>query len=131
MHHEATHYDRDCFQRLLEDTLPESLAGEVIEHVADCSACRQQLEGLAGNPDWWLQASSGVKSILANPAAYQSHVGGTPFVMGANHSETSDESFVTDFAVDFLEPSNDTTMLGKLGEYEIVEVIGRGEWASS
>ena len=66
-----THYDRDCLQRLLEDALPEPLAGEVAEHVADCAECRQQLDALAGKPQWWLQACSGVKEILADYLADQ------------------------------------------------------------
>ena len=41
-------------------------------------------------------------------------------------SAASDDSFATDFAVDFLEPTDDSAMLGQLGDYEILEVIGRG-----
>jgi serine/threonine-protein kinase len=40
--------------------------------------------------------------------------------------DDDDESFANEFAVDFLEPTEDSQMLGRLGEYEIVEVIGRG-----
>jgi hypothetical protein len=63
----ATHYDADHLQRLLEDALPEPLAGEVAEHIGGCADCRQQLESLAGNPEWWLLACSGVKAILGAP----------------------------------------------------------------
>ena len=117
-----THYDRDCLQRLLEDALPEPLAGDVAEHVAECAECRQQLESLAGQPQWWSQACSGVKEILADPAAYLSEGrDGVP-----TYDSASDDSFATDFAVDFLEPSDDPVMLGRLGDYQILEVIGRG-----
>lgn len=37
-----------------------------------------------------------------------------------------DEAFASDFAVDFLEPDNNPEILGRLGEYEILDVIGRG-----
>ena len=117
-----THYDRDCLQRLLEDSLPEPLAGEVAEHVADCAECREQLESLAGEPQWWSQACSRVKEILADPANYLSEGrDGVP-----TYDSASDDSFATDFAVDFLEPSDDPLMLGRLGDYQILEVIGRG-----
>ncbi len=120
-----THYDRDCLQRLLEDALPEPLAGEVAEHVAECAECRGQLESLAGQPQWWSQACSGVKAILDDPASYLSDgQGGRDGV--PTYDSASDDSFATDFAVDFLEPSDDPAMLGRLGEYEIVQVIGRG-----
>ncbi len=122
MNQPITHYDRDCLQRLLEDGLPEPLASEVAEHVADCAECRGQLESLAGQPQWWSQACSGVKEILADPAAYLSDGrDGVP-----TYDSASDDSFATDFAVDFLEPSDDPVMLGRLGDYQILEVIGRG-----
>ena len=125
MNQPITHYDRDCLQRLLEDGLPEPLASEVAEHVADCAECRGELESLAGQLQWWSQACSGVKEILADPAAYlsdgRSGRDGVP-----TYDSASDDSFATDFAVDFLEPSNDPVMLGRLGDYQILEVIGRG-----
>ena len=65
MNQPITHYDHDCLQRLLEDGLPEPLASEVAEHVADCAECRGQLESLAGQPQRRSQAWSGVKEILA------------------------------------------------------------------
>ena len=116
MNHEATHYDLDCLQRLLEDSLPEPLAGEVAEHVADCAECRRQLESLAGQPQWWSQACSGVKAILADPAAYLSssdeidgsEQGGR--VGNPSYDSANDDSFATDFAVDFLEPTDDSAI---------------------
>ena len=126
MNQPITHYDRDCLQRLLEDALSEPLAGEVAEHVADCAECRRQLESLAGHPQWWSQACRGVKAILADPAAYSSSSGESPPVSESSASVASDGSFTTDFAVDFLAPSDDPAMLGRLGDYEILEVIGRG-----
>ena len=67
-----THYDRDCLRRLLDETLPEPLASEVAEHVADCADCRADMELLAGKPQWWSQTCSDVKAILADPQAYLS-----------------------------------------------------------
>lgn len=127
MNHSTTHVDRNELQRLLEDAVPEPRAAEVAEHVAECGECRQQLELLAGQPQWWSQACSGVKEILAEPASYLSDGfdgrgrDGVP-----TYDSASDDSFATDFAVDFLEPSDDPAMLGRLGDYQILEVIGRG-----
>jgi serine/threonine-protein kinase len=130
MNHEATHYDRDCLKRLLDDSLPEPLANEAAEHVATCADCRQQLESLAGDPQWWSEACSGVKEILADPTAYWSSTGDIRSVAEAlsasSSSAGSGDSFATDFAVDFLEPTEDRALLGRLGDYEILEVIGRG-----
>ncbi|HEY2252320.1 MAG TPA: serine/threonine-protein kinase [Planctomycetaceae bacterium] len=140
MNHEATHYDLDCLKRLLDDALPDPLAGTVAEHLAECDSCRGRFESLAGQPQWWSRACHGVKEILAEPAAYLSSTGSLEVggldggsdserllrVAGARQPDSGDDSYASDFAVDFLEPSGDPAMLGKLGHYEIVEVIGRG-----
>lgn len=56
----SSHYDGDCLQKLLDDTLHEPLSTEVAEHIADCPVCRERLESLAGEPQWWTRACSGV-----------------------------------------------------------------------
>ena len=43
-----------------------------------------------------------------------------------DRGDSSDDGYASDFAVDFLEPSDNSSALGRLGDYEIVEVIGRG-----
>jgi serine/threonine-protein kinase len=126
MNYEVTHYDQDCLRRLLEDALPEPLSSEVAEHVADCPECRNQLESLAGNPEWWLQACSGMKAILADPAAYMSSGSEIRPLSESSASAGSDDAFATDFAVDFLDPTHNPEILGRLGEYEILGVVGRG-----
>ena len=116
----ATHYDRDCLRLLLDDALREPLADKVAEHVAECSECRHELESLAARPEWWSQACDNVRVILADPAAYSSSDDQT------HPLPESDESFETDFAVDFLSPSDNPAMLGRLDDYDILEVIGQG-----
>lgn len=126
MNQEATHYDPDCLQQLLEDALPEPLAGEVAEHVAECADCRGRLESLAAHPQWWAQACSGVTAILADPAAYLSSGSDIPPSSESSAAAANDDAFASDFAVDFLDPTDNPTILGRLGEYEILEVVGRG-----
>ncbi len=104
--------DLSRLQGLLSDSLPDAAAEEVSAHVADCPACRQELEALAAGKDWWDEAGR----RLSQGAAEHTH----------DWSDDESLHFATDFAVDFLEPSEDPTALGRLGEYEISEVIGRG-----
>lgn len=132
MKQDVDHYDGDCLQKLLDDTLLEPLATQVAEHIAECQDCRHQLETLAGEPHWWSRACSGVQAILAEPNAFSSSV--TNAAAGHNaeqrrHSNgdsRSDHSLATDFAVDFLEPCHASGTIGQLGPYEIIEVIGSG-----
>ena len=132
MKHNISHYDGECLQKLLDDTLYEPLSTQVAEHIADCSACRGRLESLAGEPQWWSRACSGIQAILAAPHAYSSRemdhsaAKDSDKIHDLSFGLRSDQSFVTDFAVDFLEPNGAKGTLGRLGDYEIVEVIGSG-----
>jgi Protein kinase domain len=80
---------------------------------------RQQRDGRTGRPSY--EDARAHSSNVGSWNAISSHT-------GASHEDAHDEAahFATDFAVDFLEPSDDPAMLGRLGEYEICEVIGRG-----
>ena len=142
------HCDRDRLKRLLDESLPEAVESEVSTHVASCPACQVELESLAAGRGWWDEAGRRLSGLGENAAfiglmphashgtrdelSGESEGGrtGRPSYGDAIHEDSShaDEAarFATDFAVDCLEPSDDSAMLGQLGEYEIVEVIGRG-----
>ncbi|MFO1063820.1 MAG: serine/threonine-protein kinase [Pirellulales bacterium] len=132
MKQNISHYDVDCLRKLLDDTLHEPLSTQVAEHIADCPACRDRLESLAGEPQWWTRACSGVGAILAEPQAYSRiafdslTVNDSDKIHYLNAESRSDESFASDFAVDFLEPNDANGTIGRLGDYEILEVIGSG-----
>lgn len=110
--------DPGRLQQLLEASLPELAESEVTDHVAACPTCQRTLENLAAGKGWWAEASDRLSRSVLNGSGHVSD-GGSSHDDEAHH-------FATDFAVDFLEPSDDPAMLGRLSEYEIVEVIGRG-----
>ena len=112
--------DIDRLRRLLTDQLPERQQSEVADHLADCIACRQTLESLAGDVGWW----SEVEACLRTHAGDSTDTAG--LARPLNEPAEEDESFTADFVVDFLEPSEQPNVLGQLGEYEILDVIGRG-----
>lgn len=112
--------DAERLRLLLADQLSESLQAEVAEHVAQCAECLQKMESFAGNVGFW----SEVESCLRTNAEQVGESSGASSSL--NESRTSDESFAVDFVVDFLEPCDQPEALGRLGEYEILEVIGRG-----
>lgn len=132
MKQNISHYDGDCLQKLLDDTLHEPLSTQVSAHIADCQTCRERLELLAGKPQWWSRACNGIQTILAKPHDYLSSDVATSItndpdnIHYSNGEQHSDRSFATDFAVDFLEPNDANGTLGRLGDYEILEVIGCG-----
>ena len=129
-----THCDRQYLQCLLDESLPETTERDVAEHVAQCPACQSELESLAAGQVWWMEASRRLsKSYVVDgtdsaPPANPVETAYFPVESAPASSIHDDEvdHFAYDFAVDFLEPSHDSTKLGRLGDCEIVEVIGRG-----
>jgi serine/threonine protein kinase len=130
MSHPTSKCSRDHLRLLLADQLPEALQAEVTEHVAGCESCRAALESLAGDAGWWSEietcfrthaqqigqsSASSLKNVVAREGS-PSH----------ETSDCEDDSFAADFVVDFLEPCDRPEALGRLGDYEIREVIGRG-----
>lgn len=112
--------DQRRLQKLLDESLPEAAEHEVAEHLASCSDCQSHLEELAAGPKWWVEASQRLsKSAVAGPNGDSSSQSDAWHEVDAHH-------FATDFAVDFLDPSDDPQKLGRLGEYEIEQVIGHG-----
>ena len=111
------HYHRNDLLKLLTDSLPDGDESSVSEHLATCAACRHEFEVLAATNEWWQEATARLSKSAVRKKERES--------TGAS-SRDDDLHFTTDFAVDFLDPSDDRQALGRLGEYEISEVIGRG-----
>lgn len=113
-----THFDREILKKLLTESLSEREESDVSEHLATCSECRSEFETLAAANEWWSEASQRLSDATIRD----------PDDRSAGLSSFGDDlpHFTSDFAVDFLDPSDDEQSLGRLGEYEILQVIGRG-----
>jgi serine/threonine protein kinase len=104
-------YRLDLF---LRGRLPENSQQELEAHLLVCPSCRHQLDELAGGGRWW----SEVRRYLGEDGASES-------------MPTSDQSSprrAGPIDLDFLTASDNPGSLGRLGAYEIVEVLGRGGW---
>lgn len=112
--------DFERLRLLLADQLSDRMQSETTEHVADCPQCRQALETIAGDAAWWTE----VQCLLRTHASLVDTVGSGLREHGEG-PESHDYSS-SDFVVDFLEPCDEPETLGRLGEYEIVAIIGRG-----
>jgi serine/threonine protein kinase len=112
--------DIERLRLLLSDQLPEETQSQLADHVARCAACRQALESFAGDAAWW----SDVTTCFKSHAELAGRSGAATTLLP--EAPRSDESFAADFVVDFLEPCERPDTLGRLGEYEILEVMCRG-----
>lgn len=78
-------------------------------HLDDCELCAAEIERLAGGE----QASREIAAMLI-PDELDDAL------------PLREECSTTDFVVDHLEPSDDAAVLGRLGGYDVLDIIGRG-----
>lgn len=109
--------DPGLLQRSLDDELSQLEEDQLSGHLCECGHCQTELERLAGNPDAWNRVGTTLKS--AGDSNEENSV-------GIGNKSATDEDFATDFAVECLEPSTSPDSIGRLGDIEIVEVIGHG-----
>jgi serine/threonine protein kinase len=104
----------ELLRQLSHDELtPAELQG-VEDHVSDCERCRQLLEAPQSDPHW----QDEIVPILRTPRESQNVVG--------DHDERWGEGDSLESILRLLGPTDDPHMLGRIGSYEVVGVIGRG-----
>jgi serine/threonine protein kinase len=101
------HCDQNRLRQALADQLGDDAQEALATHLEQCDACRTQLEALAAGRDWWRKA--------------ESHLSADPPEGGSPTTARSDQPWLG-----FLLPSDDDRCLGRLGAYQVTEVIGSG-----
>ena len=122
---ESPHCKPKHLQRLLAGSLADQLASDVTDHLDECDTCRLQLETLAAEDTWWEEA----KQFLADDGDERVFIDDSPTTgdtiqLGvlADEVETTPDELV----LDLLDASDQPAALGRLGPYDLLEVIGRG-----
>ncbi|HEV3204296.1 MAG TPA: protein kinase [Gemmataceae bacterium] len=96
----------------LRHRLPENVQRVLEAHLVVCPACRAKLDELAGGAPWW--------------AAVRGYLGSDSVAELSRSSHPSIPFPPANIDLDFLEPSANPDSLGRLGSYEVLEVLGRG-----
>ena len=125
--------DRRQLELALSDLLLPSQSDELSVHLQSCPHCRTELEQLAGGGQWWSEAKTFLSSSEELVAVEDSEVVGTLRVPSGEHATSGNGTRSVPTTLDddppslhFLDPSDTPGMLGRLGTYEIEEVVGRG-----
>ena len=104
----------ELLRRLSHDELSPAELKEVEEHVSDCERCRQLLEVPQSDPQWRDEIVPILRTPLESPHA------------AGDHDERGGEGESLESILRLLGPTDDPHMLGRIGSYEVVGVIGRG-----
>jgi serine/threonine-protein kinase len=99
---------------LLADDLPEIEQEELVDHLETCPNCRSALDRLAARSGLWNEL-----------ALLRDHPPCPPTGDFSNGAEAGPPDH-EDIPEGLLEPSDDPGLLGKLGPYDILRLIGRG-----
>jgi serine/threonine-protein kinase len=109
-------YPRSCDPQrlalLLRNQLPEDGQRDLEAHLLACPACRDKLDDLAGGARWWSEV--------------RRHLGGDGASALSATSDPVGPGCTPGIDLAFLEPSANPACLGRLGSYEVLEVVGRG-----
>ncbi len=110
---------------LLEDVLPERERVDLESHLESCESCRRTLEEFAGESGWWEDVRKFVPHDLAPPLSVHPTGDHRPNDEPGS-SRSARRQSIGDVWLDFLASSNDPKALGRLGEYQVLDVLGRG-----
>lgn len=105
----SDHYSVELLKTALAGNLPANDESSLQQHLDSCDECSATLERLVGGAAFCEEAATLLKADELDVAA--------PF---------REEWSEVDFTVEHLEPSDDPQVLGRLGGYDILEIIGRG-----
>ncbi len=103
--------DAGRLEMLLRNRLPEDARRDLEAHLFLCPACRERLDELAGGARWWGQ----VRRYLGGDGA-----AAPPLTQAHPAPRRADDD------LGFLEPCDNPAALGRLGGYDVLEVLGRG-----
>ncbi len=106
-------------QRFLEGRLPDAEQLSFEQHLEQCSVCDRRLASISASQDFWIETHRFLGDTRELPDLQSK-------TFSLDWSSTEDWSNRNAFCEIKLDPSDDPRMLGRIGEYEINSVIGRG-----
>jgi serine/threonine protein kinase len=118
-----------CDQHISEQFLAGCLSADdesqFIEHLDHCDSCRRLLEESAGGDQAVATARSCLMFADATDA-FPCNALGDSHVLSEMPGPSMKKSAIITTALSLLSPSDDPASLGRIGQYEVRSVIGRG-----
>jgi serine/threonine-protein kinase len=125
--HKSIACDPRLLQRSLDDSLSEREEEALATHLTDCIDCQRSLEQLAAQPPRWQQIGQALRDESASGLWTTDNPPGGALTDATLEYEPRDYvASPLDFAVDFLAPPGSAAAIGRLGDIDILQVIGHG-----
>lgn len=99
--------------KLLASDLLLNQAASAEQHIADCEACRTKIEAMIADPRWWNEAQQSLAASSTRGCA-------------ETESPHEGELATTEQMLSLLGPTDDPEKMGRIAEYEVIGIIGRG-----
>jgi eukaryotic-like serine/threonine-protein kinase len=114
----------DCSESRLRSFLDEKLSepenARLVDHLDSCSSCQRQIEHLAAGSRMW----SELQHLNSRPMTDRERAAiGMETASRGSQTPSSPEEIAS---LDFLGPPSAAGSLGRLGPYDVTEVLGRG-----
>ena len=120
----SCHYENQL-ANVLSGSVPADQLTGLQEHMEDCSTCQANLESLAADDLFWKKASS----ILSDTKSI-SDLSKSRSLKHSSISLMIDEEIAEPDSVnetfELLDPAAHPEMLGRIGNFDVSEIIGRG-----
>lgn len=122
---------RFVFQHLSKQQLFELIRGDDLEsesggsrHLDQCSDCRKRMESLAAEPEWWNDQDRLVRSTIE---MIDDRRLSDRSLLDVNSTGSQEHELMSiDDSSQLLESASHPELLGRLGQYEVESVLGRG-----
>jgi serine/threonine protein kinase len=103
-------------KQLLDESLPRDQQAPLKQHLETCADCQKTLEGLVAGKESWAELADQLGRGRPDAGQAAARDAGSPTAPTAEEEPS----------LDFLSPAEKPGSLGRLGHYDILEVIGKG-----
>src|SRR5262245_18041079 len=118
--------DRTKLKDLLEGVLPQAELAAVNDHLETCESCQHAMEGLVAGKESWAGAAEQLAEADAPREAALAALIAQAKKAGDPADTSGDPAPGDPSPLSFLQPSDQPGYVGKLGRYDVIEVVGRG-----
>ena len=110
----------------LEDRLDPEQESRLLQHLATCEICRQQLQLAAAEPSAWSDAEEFLRDQPCDVVSFGSSADSFHDERDVGNNRKASASAEVAQVLSMLNATDDPAMLGRIGGYEVSGVVGSG-----